>query len=87
MYGIDTIKDYYVIHFNFTKGVEKYFVYRYMRNRKLSTEQMWLLAENKQYNPELISEGEAIDIGEEQKIINRFNLPAKRCTRLITFNT
>lgn len=94
MFGSDIIKDYYIIHFNFTHGIEKYFVYKYMRNRKLTTKQMWkVIHENEgNYNSnleleyKLISESKAIDIGQTEGIISDLKLPVKRSHRLITFN-
>jgi hypothetical protein len=86
MFRSDIIKDYYVIHFNFTDDIRKYFIYKYMRNRKLTTKQMWAMVRHDEYDLKIISEGKAIDIGQFNGIVSILNLPANRCHMLMTFN-
>lgn len=83
MFGADVLKDYYVVYFNFE--VRKYFVYRYMRNRKLTARQRWNLINNNEFEPIIISEGEAINIGQMSDIINNLNLPKQRCEMNMRF--
>lgn len=83
MYGSDIIKDYYIIYFNFEK--HRYYVYKYLRNRKLTANQRWNLIYNNEYAPEIISEGEAINIDQFESIIEELKLPAKRCEMNMTF--
>lgn len=86
MFGSDIIKDYYVIHFNFNDGIRKYFVYKYMRNRKLTTKQMWAMVRHNEYDSKIISEGKAIDIGQFDNIVSILNLSVNRCHMIMTFN-
>lgn len=83
MFGSDIIKDYYIVYFNFEK--HKYYVYRYWRNRKLTANQRWKLIYDNEYSPEIISEGEAINIGQFEDIIEELKLPSKRCEMNMTF--
>lgn len=85
MFGSDVLKDYYVVYFNFE--IRKYFVYKYMRNRKLTANQRWRLIynNNNEFNVAIISEGIAHDIGQMSDIITSLNLPGQRCEMNITF--
>lgn len=77
MFGANVLKDYYVLFFNFE--IDKYFVYKYIRNRKLTAKQRWNLIYNNEFDPVIISEGKAINIGQMNDIINELNLPKQRC--------
>lgn len=75
MFGQDILKDYYIVHFNFKD--KKYIVYKYMRNRKLTANQRWRLIEKNEFDPKVISEGVAINIGQFGEIIEQLKLPQK----------
>lgn len=83
MFGSNILKDYYIVYFDFEKN--KYFVYRYLRNRKLTSNQRWQLIDNNKYSAEIISEGIATNIRQFQDIIKELNLPKKRCEMNMRF--
>lgn len=84
MFGQDILKDYYIVYFNFKKN--KYIVYKYMRNRKLTANQRWRLIENNEFEPKVIAEGLAINIEQFSEIIEQLNLPQQRCEMNMTFS-
>lgn len=85
MFGSDVIKDYYIVYFNFEEN--KYIVYKYLKNRKLTAKQRWRLIFNNEYSPEIISEGIAENVGQFRDIINKLGLPSKRCEINMTFKS
>ncbi|WP_297520468.1 hypothetical protein [uncultured Clostridium sp.] len=84
MFGSDILKDYYVIFFDFK--INKYFVYKYLRNRKLTGRQRWDMIYKNEYSPKIIASGEVVSARKYEELIESLKLPSKRCERNMTFD-
>lgn len=77
------IKEYHIIHLDFTKNVCH--VFNYLRDRRLTARSAWNYI--KEEKPDLkFNMNNHDDVGFYDKVINDMNYDYKRCDRYMTFN-